>query len=128
MITCRNHSVGSRRRDAAWRPRVCTAIRIYLHVFSVIAFGVGDAEQPLLHDRVDSVRKGDREAEALFFVGNTRETSLAPTVSARAGLVMREEVPVSVRTIVFGNGPPLTLAWLFLLASSTTGSQRNILM
>ena len=61
---------------------------VLLDVLAVIALAVGQAEQPLLEDRVLAVPQGQREAEPLLVVGDAGQAVLAPAIGARAGLVV----------------------------------------
>ena len=84
---------------------------VFLDVLAVIAFGVGEAEEPLLQDRVLPVPERQREAEPLLAVGDSRDPILAPAIGPRAGLVMAEIIPgVAVRAVVLAHRPPLPLA------------------
>src|SRR5271170_3533382 len=83
---------------------------VLLYVLAMIAFAVGQAEEPLLKNGILAVPQGDREAQHAVDVGNSRQTVLAPTVCARARLVMREIVPgIAVLAVVFADGAPLPL-------------------
>src|SRR5438094_2245483 len=66
---------------------------VFLDVLAVIALAVGEAEQALLHDGIDAVPEGQREAEPLLIVGDPGQAVLAPAVRARAGLIVAEVVP-----------------------------------
>ena len=84
---------------------------VLLYILSVIAFAVGQAEKPLLEDGILAVPERQRKAEALLVVGNADEPVLAPAVSARSRLVMREKIPgVAAVAVVLANGSPLSLA------------------
>ena len=61
---------------------------VLLDVLAVVALAVGQAEQPLLEDRVLAVPQGQREAEPLLVVGDAGQAVLAPAIGARAGLVV----------------------------------------
>ena len=72
---------------------------VLLHVLAVVAFAVGQPEEPLLEDRILAVPQGQREAEALLVVGDAGEAVFAPAVGARAGLVVGEVVPGVARSL-----------------------------
>jgi hypothetical protein len=94
---------------------------ILFHVLAMVAFAVGEPEEPFLQDWVLPIPHGQRETEALFVIGNAGETILAPAVGARAGVIVGEEIPgVTVFTVVLAHGPPLALAevWSPLLPGS----------
>ena len=61
---------------------------VLLDVLAVVALAVGQAEQPLLEDRVLAVPEREREAEPLLVVGDAGEAVLAPAIGARARLVV----------------------------------------
>src|SRR5262249_28482593 len=82
-----------------------------LHILAVIAFVVGEAEEPLLQDRVAPVPERECEAETLLAVGNAGDPVLAPAIGARARLVMAEVIPgVAVSAVVLADRAPLPLA------------------
>ena len=82
-----------------------------LDVLAVIALAVGQAEQPLLQDRVSAVPQGQREAQPLAAVADAGDAVLAPAVGARARLIVREVLPgVAVRAVVLAHRAPLALA------------------
>ena len=84
---------------------------VLLDVLAVIPFGVGEAEEPLLEDRIVAVPQRQREAEDLSIVRYAGEAILAPAVGARSSEVVTEMVPgVAVGAVVFANRPPLSLA------------------
>ena len=84
---------------------------VLLDVLAVIALAVGQAEQPLLEDRVAAVPQREREAQPLLVVADAGEAVLAPAVGARARLVVGEVVPgVAVVAVVLADGAPLPLA------------------
>ena len=76
----------------------------------MIALAVGQAEQPLLEDRILAVPQRQREAEPLPIVGDAGNAVLAPAVGARARLVVREVEPgIAVLAVILANGSPLPL-------------------
>ena len=84
---------------------------ILLNVLAVVALRVGQPEKPLFKNRVLAIPQRQSEAQALVVVGKTRQTVLAPTISARARLIVTEVVPgVAVFAVIFANGAPLALA------------------
>src|SRR5215472_2147948 len=83
---------------------------IFLDVFSVIGLAVGQAERPLLEDRILAVPQRQRKTQPLVIVAETGEAVLAPVISARAGLVVAEIVPgVTIAAVVLADGAPLAL-------------------
>jgi hypothetical protein len=77
----------------AVRRRVIEVEVALLDVFAVIAFVVGQAEEPFLEKRIPAVPEGEREADVLMSVAETGETVLVPAVGARSGVVVRKVFP-----------------------------------
>src|SRR5207249_4581131 len=65
---------------------------VLLDVLAVVALAVGQAEEPLLEDRVLAVPQGDGEAEELLIVRDYCEPVLAPAVRPRARVAVAEVV------------------------------------
>ena len=84
---------------------------VLLDVLAVVPFGVAQAEEPLLQDRILAVPERQRETQPLLQVGEAGEPVLAPVIRARPRLVVREVLPrVAVRAVVLAHGAPLPLA------------------
>src|SRR5262252_2949825 len=84
---------------------------VFFDVFSVVAFAVGQAEEPFLQNGIFSVPEGKRKTEPLLFVGQTSQTILAPTIGPRAGMVVRKVIPgISPFAVILTDRSPLTLA------------------
>ena len=66
---------------------------VLLGVLAVVALVSGQAEDPLLQDRVAAVPEREREAEPLLDVRETGQPVLAPAIRARARVVVREVLP-----------------------------------
>lgn len=93
------------------RRRAVEVVITFLHVFTVIAFAVGEAEEALFEDGIFSVPKGEGETKTLLIIGNAGEAVFAPMISAGAGLVVAEIIPgVAVLAVVFADGAPLAFA------------------
>ena len=91
--------------------RAVEVIIIFLDVFAVIALAVGQAERPLLQDRILAVPQDQRKTQPLVIVTETGETILAPVIGPRAGLVVAEIVPrIPVAAVVLTDGAPLAFA------------------
>ena len=83
---------------------------VLLHVLAVVALGTGQAEHPLLEDRVDAVPQRQPEAQLVPDVGEPRHPVLVPAVRARAGVVVRERAPrVAVVAVVLAHRAPRAL-------------------
>jgi hypothetical protein len=84
---------------------------VVLDVLAVIALVTGEAERPLLEDRVAAVPERECQAQQLVLVADAAEPVLAPAVGARAGLLVRERGPrVAVGAVVLADGAPGALA------------------
>ena len=82
-----------------------------LDVLAVIAFGSGEAEEPLLDDRIGLVPHRHREAQQRLLIADPEDAVLAPAVRARAGLVVHEISPrVLVRVVPLPHRSPLPVA------------------
>ena len=76
----------------------------------MVALGAGQAEQPLLEDRVAPVPQREREAQPALAVADAEQAVLAPAVGAAARVVVREVVPaVAVGRVVLAHRAPLPL-------------------
>ena len=77
----------------------------------MVAFVPGEAEQPLLEDRVLLVPQREGEADRLMPVADAREAVLVPAIGARPRMIVREVLPGSpVRAVVLADGAPRALA------------------
>src|SRR6516165_9166291 len=77
----------------------------------MIAFGIGQAEKPLLEDRVLAVPQRNGKAQPLVVVAETREAVLSPMVSTRPRLIVSKVVPgITVFAVVLSDRAPLALA------------------
>ena len=92
------------------RRRAVEVEPVLLGVLAVVALAVGEAEDPLLEDRVGAVPQRQREAQALAFVADAGEAVLAPAVGPRARLIVGQVVPgVAARAVVLADRAPLAL-------------------
>ena len=66
---------------------------VLLGVLAVVALRAGQAEDPLLEDRVLAVPQRQREAERLPVVADAGQAVLVPPVRPGPGVVVREVVP-----------------------------------
>src|SRR5205823_5368846 len=84
---------------------------VLLGVLAVVALVAGEAEDPLLEDRVASIPEHKRQAERLPLVADAGQPVLAPAVGARAGVVVREVLPGGAASaVVLAHGAPGPLA------------------
>src|SRR4051812_47717840 len=87
---------------------------VLLDVFTVVALRAGQTEHPLLQHRIPTVPQGERQAQVLPDVTDTRHAVLTPPVGPRAGMVMRKVVPRRpVSAVVLPNGPPRPLGQIW---------------
>ena len=83
---------------------------VLLDVLAVIPLAVGEAEHPLLEDRILAVPERERQAEEHLVVAESGDAVLAAQVGARAGLIVRDVVPgLDVLVQVLSNAAPLPL-------------------
>src|SRR5947208_7973127 len=83
---------------------------ILLHILSMVAFTVGQTEESFLENRILAVPQCQRKTEVLFVIGDARQAVFAPTICARAGMIMGEKIPsVAPFAIVLAHRAPLTL-------------------
>ena len=93
------------------RRRAVEVVVVLLHILAMIAFAVGQAEEPFLEDRILAVPQGERKTEPLLVVRNAGKAVLAPAVGARSGLIVAEIVPgIAILAVVLADGSPLPLA------------------
>ena len=84
---------------------------VLLDVLAVIALRPGQAEGPLLQDRIAAVPQRQAQAQPLLDVAEPGQAVLAPPVGARPGMVVRQVVPrLTVRAVVLPDRAPLPLA------------------
>src|SRR4029078_9540264 len=84
---------------------------VFFDILSMVAFTVGQAEQAFLENGVPAVPEGQGKAQSLIFVGQTGEAVFAPSIGARAGVVVGKIIPgVTAFAVVFPDRSPLTLA------------------
>ena len=82
-----------------------------LHVLAVVALAVGQAEEPLLQNRIAAVPQRQRQAEPLLVVADAGDAVLAPAIGPAAGVVVREVIPgVAVGAVILAHRAPLALA------------------
>src|SRR6185503_9887035 len=92
------------------RRRVEVVIEL-LHVLAVIAFAVGQSEQPLLQNRIAAVPQRQRQTQSLLVIAESSEAVFTPAINAAARMIVRKVRPhVAVRTVVLAHGSPLALA------------------
>src|SRR6478609_4560565 len=83
---------------------------VLLDVLPVIALRAGQAEHPLLQDRVPAVPQRQRHAQLLPDVAHAGHAVLAPAVGPGTGVVVREVVPrLTAGAVVLPHRPPRTL-------------------
>ena len=91
----------------AVRRRAVEVEIVFLDILAVIALRAGQAEQPLLQDRIMSIPERQREAEILVAVANSGESILVPAIGAAASVVVREVRPgAAIVAVVFADSSP----------------------
>jgi hypothetical protein len=82
-------------------------IVVFLDVFAMVAFLVGEAKKAFFEKRVALVPEGDRHAEILKPVAESGQAVFVPAINAAAGVVVGEVVPgVAAGAIVFADRAP----------------------
>ena len=66
---------------------------IFFDVFAVVPFAIGEPEETFLEDRVFAVPERERKAQPLLVVGDPGKAVFAPTIGARAGVIVGEDSP-----------------------------------
>ncbi len=100
---------------------------VVLGVLAVVALGAGEAEHPLLEDRVVAVPQCEAEAQPLFDVGEPGHAVLAPAVGARTGVVVGEVGPrLAVGAVVLAHRSPLALAHIWPPPVPVAGLQQAV--
>ena len=93
------------------RRRAVQVEPILLDVLTMVALAIGQAEHPLLENRVGAIPQSKRKAQPLPLIADPREAVLTPPVSTRARLVVGEVVPrISTAAVVLAHRSPLALA------------------
>src|SRR5262245_32538277 len=93
-----------------WVRRAVEVEVVLLDVLAMVAFAVGEAEEPLLEDLVLPVPQREGEAQVLLVIGNAGDAVLAPAIRPRAGVIVGEEVPgIAVLAVILAHRPPLPL-------------------
>src|SRR5262249_3254312 len=93
------------------RRRVVEIEVMLLDVFSVVAFVIRQAEQPLFQDRILAVPEGDTEAQVLVAIAETTERILAPAIRPAARVIVGDISPgAAVSGVVFTHGSPGAIA------------------
>ena len=83
---------------------------VLLHVLAVVAFHAGEPEEALLQDGVLAVPQRDGERDDAAVVAEAEQAVLAPPISARDGVFVREVAPgVAVGGVILAHGSPLAL-------------------
>src|SRR5262245_17825818 len=77
----------------------------------MVALGAGEAEQPLLEDRVLPIPERQCEAEPLPVVADAEQPIFVPAIGPRAGVVVWVVVPgAAIRAVVLAHCAPRALA------------------
>ena len=80
---------------------------VFLDILAAIALRAGQPERALLEERITSVPQRQRQAQELVLVGDAAEAVLAPAIGARAGVVVRQEIPgIAIGAVVLPHRTP----------------------
>ena len=95
----------------AVRRQVVNVEVVLLDVLTMIALGIGQAEQAFLQDRVPLVPQRQGQAQPLLVVADPGDAILAPPVRAGPGLIVAEIGPgVTVVAVILPDRAPLPFA------------------
>src|SRR5262249_24041105 len=84
---------------------------VLLDVFAVIPLQVGQAEHPLLEDRILLIPERESQADILLVIAEPGQAVLVPAIGAAAGVIMRKVVPgIPIGAVVFADRSPRALA------------------
>src|SRR6516164_1677600 len=84
---------------------------ILLHILTVIALRVRQAEEPFFQDRVGLVPQGEGKTDRALFIADAHQAIFTPAIGTRRGVVMGEEIPRSpIWGIVLAYRSSLTFA------------------
>src|SRR5689334_11104323 len=90
--------------------RVVEKVVILLDILSVVSLRVGEPKQPFLQKRVRSIPEGERKAEDVLPIRDSKEPVFAPSIRAIERHVMGKRVPGIARSgVVFPHRTPLPL-------------------
>jgi hypothetical protein len=93
------------------RRRVIEIEVVLLDVLAVVAFGVREAEQPLLQDGVTLVPERQAQAQVLIAIGEAGKAVLVPAIRAASRVVVRQILPgAAVVAVVLANRAPRAVA------------------
>src|SRR4051794_22646196 len=92
----------------AWQP--VGVPPVLFGVLAVISLRTGQAEHPLLDDRVDAVPERQCKAQVVADIGDAGHAVLVPPIGAGPGVVVGEVSPgVAILAVVLSDRPPGTL-------------------
>src|ERR1051325_4494927 len=84
---------------------------VFLDVLAMIAFASSQSEQALFQDRIASIPQCQSEAQFLVSIADAEQPIFIPSISARAGVIVRKVIPrFAVRAVVFADGSPGAIA------------------
>src|SRR5712671_565138 len=90
------------------------AVEVIVELFDVlamVAFGIGQPEQPLLEDRIAAVPQRKTEAEQQLVIAKAADPVFAPAIGPAARMVMREIIPGgAVLAVILTHRSPLAFA------------------
>src|SRR5262245_45281093 len=93
------------------RRRRVEVVVALLHVFAVIAFAGGEAEEALFENRILAVPQGNCKAQQLLIVADAEQAVFAPTIGAAARMVVAQRLPGHpARAVVLPHRAPLSFA------------------
>ena len=83
---------------------------IFFDILAMVAFAVCQAKEALFEDRIEPFHRARAKQSLLFVVRNSGQSVFAPTIGARASLIVGKVVPgIAVIAVVFAHRAPLPL-------------------
>src|SRR5512143_968335 len=92
------------------RRRGIEVVVIFLGVLAVISLIAGQPEQPFFQNRIAAVPEGQREAQTLVVVADSRDAIFAPAIRPQVRVLEWEKLPRgAVLAVILANRSPCAL-------------------
>ncbi len=90
------------------RRRGVEVVVALLHILAVVAFAVGQSEQPFLENWIAAIPERHRETEPALAIGDSQQTIFAPAVCPAASMIVRKILPaIAALRVIFPHRAPL---------------------
>src|ERR1700720_107491 len=84
---------------------------VFFDVLAVVSLIAGESKHAFLENRIPAIPQRQREDQELVTIANAGNAIFTPAISLAARHVVGEELPrASIRTVIFSDAPPGTLA------------------